>query len=152
MIACATDAAQRGRRLLDTMAQVIREREAQDLKWGEQNHASVDMRLALRSNPAARLALEYEIPTEERAKFNEQTAAKRGETTWAHIAIEELAEAVGCGHDDGKRRVELIQLAAVVFAWIDCIDRHKGKAPWTSSSSGKSASTPSPGSQEPSPG
>lgn len=141
---CATDAAQRGRRLLETIAEVMHEREAQDLKWGEQNHASVDMRLALRSNPAHRLALEYEIPTEERAKFNEQTAAKRGETTWAHIAIEELAEAVGCGHDDVKRRAELVQMAAVIFAWIDCIDRHKGKRPCTSSSSASNAQTPSP--------
>lgn len=42
--------------------------------------------------------------------------------TWTDIALEEFCEAVEAP-DDEQRRKELVQLAAVVFAWIEDIDK-----------------------------
>jgi hypothetical protein len=96
------------------------ERARQDAKWGQQDHPSIPPILADRH--PTRWCEEYEIPTEERAKFMCQTAAKRGECTFTHIAVEELSEAVEC-KDDAERRGELVQLAAVIVQWIQAIDR-----------------------------
>lgn len=86
-------------------------------KWGEQNHDSVpDDRSALIRCQMVGLASEL------RAKLNCDDAVKDKRLTWAHIAVEELAEAVSARNED-TRREELVQLAAVVVAWIDCIDR-----------------------------
>lgn len=87
------------------------EREKQDKKWGEQNHSSIisDVRL-------------YGIPSEEVAKKNCQESAKQGHCTWTDIALEEFCEAV-YAKDDVDRRKELVQLGAVITAWIECIDR-----------------------------
>lgn len=65
----------------------------------------------------------YRIPTEELAKDLCEEAARVGVTTWAHIAVEELSEAVSAPNDT-ERRKELIQLAAVVVSWIECLDRN----------------------------
>lgn len=99
-------------------SEILSERDRQIKKWGEQNHPSVS---TFTKDPH-RLCEDYEIPGEERAKFLCRTHADRGDATWTHIAIEELSEAV-CANSEKDRRQELIQLAAVCIAWIDCIDR-----------------------------
>lgn len=48
-------------------------------------------------------------------------AFRGGQGSWAHVAIEELAEAIEAP-DDAKRREELIQLATVCMAWVEKID------------------------------
>ena len=55
---------------------------------------------------------------------------KAGNCTWAHIAVEEMAEAVEAATDAAQGRgvlaalrKELVQLAAVIVAWIEAIDR-----------------------------
>jgi hypothetical protein len=100
------------------------ERCKQDTKWGEQNHHSVDPTIEDRGGQ--RVCQEYEIPSEARAKFLCDNAAKYNRCTYAHIAVEELCEAVGASGDI-QRRVELVQLAAVIVAWIECIDRRQNK-------------------------
>ena len=127
------------RRIFDRVNQ---ERVRQDAKWGEQNHPDVGRVLTDRgpseyrgmTSPGgcspARMAEEYGIPTESRAKANCDGAAKIGQCTWAHIAVEELAEAVhaatlaqqGRGSEE-EVDAELVQLAAVVTAWIEARGR-----------------------------
>ena len=118
----ASVSASEGRVLVD----VLTERTRQDAKWGEQNHPSVDAVLMGRSGGCGpeRMADEYEIPWADRAKALCDDAAERGECTWAHIAVEELCEAVEAAvESDAACRGELVQLAAVIVAWIQCIDR-----------------------------
>lgn len=111
------------------LADVCAERLRQDAKWGEQNHPSVDRVLMEREGGCDphRMAEEYEIPTADRARFVCDTMAKRGDCTFAHIAVEELAEAVEAavqyGQDSPELRNELVQCAAVFVAWIERVDR-----------------------------
>lgn len=108
----------------DILAEVAEERARQDAKWGEQNHPNVCPILAVAAGPE-RFAEEYEIPTADRAKFICDSAFKAGRPAWAPVAVEELAEAVeqfALGNVK-EGRAELVQAAAVLVAWIECIDR-----------------------------
>ena len=96
------------------------ERARQDAKWGEQNHPSVTG-----WSPELR-AHRYKIPTEPDARHMCEESFANGLGTYAHIALEEFCEAVGAA-DDVARRGELVQLAAVVVAWIESIDRRLAK-------------------------
>lgn len=88
---------------------VAAERAAQTAKWGEQNH------------PDGTNAREY---GEARDFYRMQCdiSAERKETTWRHILLEETYEAFA-ESDPVKLRRELVQVAAVVVAWIESIDR-----------------------------
>lgn len=86
------------------------ERARQDAKWGPQNHPGVDP------------FVDYGIPTADVARTACETAAKQRSVTWGHILVEELAEALEAGSEAALRR-ELVQVAAVAVAWIECIDR-----------------------------
>jgi hypothetical protein len=110
------------------LEEIAQERKRQDEKWGEQNHPCLDETLLNRVGGCTpqRIAEEYEIPTENRAKFKCDTAFKRGDGTWAHIALEEFCEVVG-ELDIEKRRTEIIQLAAVCVAWVENIDRKQNR-------------------------
>lgn len=131
-------------------ARIEAERGRQDAKWGEQNHPDVDRVLTDRKGSTRidgagvhrwpdgcdpeRMAEEYGIPAEWRAKANCNGAAKLGQCTWAHIAVEEMAEAVhaatlaqqGRGPEEDVD-AELVQLAAVVTAWIEARARRRGE-------------------------
>ena len=104
--------------IYDVTAEIDRQKEI----WGEQNHPSVDPIIVGRGSQ--RMCEEYEIPTEVRAKFMCQEAERKGQLTWAHIAVEELSEAVSAETEE-DRREELVQLAAVIVNWIDSIDRNR---------------------------
>lgn len=105
---------------LDIVAEMLVERSRQDKKWGVQNHPSI-------IDPDRWGAhYDYGIPSEAAAKQACDDAAKFGEQTWASIAIEELSESVYAVNDE-LRREELIQLAAVALAWIECIDRRESE-------------------------
>lgn len=135
---------------MSTLDDVAAERERQNDKWGEQNHPNVDAVLINRpsvvdgrgirwpgSCTPQRMAEHYEIPTAGRAKFATDRAATLGECTWAHILIEEVAEAIEAAtlHDqfvavhgspperERDLRNELIQVAAVATQWVECLDR-----------------------------
>lgn len=128
------------------LAEIAVERTRQDAKWGEQNHPDVDRVLTDRKGimgldgamlhggcTAQRMADEYEIPTANRARINCNLAAGLNRCTWAHIAVEELAEAIEAATEaqQGRApvatlRAELIQTAAVIVAWVEAIDRRGG--------------------------
>jgi len=99
--------------------QVRAERKRQDEKWGPQSWPSVDTLLEGRGD-MQRLCEEYEIPTENRAKFLCENAFEKKRGTWAHIAIEEMAEVVSAGNEIDRYK-ELIQLIAVCVAWVQDI-------------------------------
>lgn len=94
------------------LAEIAAERDRQNAKWGEQNHPSV-------SEASSWLMMDERL-----AKKLCELAAQNGELTWVHIAVEELAEAIDA-QDEAARRGELVQLAAVITAWVECIDRRQ---------------------------
>lgn len=114
--------------------EIAAERARQDAKWGEQNHPDGDPIILGRladggpfGTPnvvALSLADHYEIPSATRAKYICDTEAKFGGRTWPSIAVEELAEVVEATTEGrGRTRTELVQLGAVIVAWIESIDR-----------------------------
>ena len=90
---------------------VRREREAQDLKWGEQNHPDGAEPEYFRIK--ARISREAC-----------QMAAAEDRTNWRLILLEEVHEALA-EEDPAKIRTELIQVAAVAMTWVEAIDRRK---------------------------
>lgn len=92
--------------------EVQAERVRQDIKWGRQEWPSVPL-----DEPR-----DHRIFKEAMAKQHCQATEKDGTLAWIDIAQEELQES-GAAKDDVECRGELVQLAAVVFAWIDNIDR-----------------------------
>lgn len=71
-----------------------------------------------------RMAQHYEITSARRAKYLTDLAFKRGQGTWGHILIEEVAEAIEAATtgDTSALRDELLQVAAVAMRWVDTID------------------------------
>lgn len=106
------------------LCEVAAERARQASKWGPQDYPSLCQALLQRDGGCSpnRMAEEYEIPSESRAKFLCDTAFDRGEGTYAHVLVEEVSEAV-CAMDDATIRGELVQVAAVAVAWVEAIDR-----------------------------
>lgn len=120
-------AEERSRITGEVLVEVLREREKQDAKWGEQNHPFHDPVLTGRRDGVdeVRLAEEYEIPTGSRAKQLTEYAARRRELCFAKILVEEVAEA--CGEQDPRKlREELVQVAATAVAAIEALDRKHG--------------------------
>lgn len=98
------------------------------VKFGPQyDTPDVDQVLMFREGGCTdlRMAQEYEIPTSSRAKFMTDTAFGRGRGTWAHILVEEVAEAIEAATTGASAdlRTELLQVAAVAMRWIDTIDQ-----------------------------
>lgn len=58
---------------------------------------------------------------EERCR-QEEKWGEQNHSSWADITIEELSEAIDENNID-RRRQELVQLGAVIVAWIEKIDR-----------------------------
>lgn len=132
------DALQRARigkalaeRKYGVLGAVNSERHRQDWRWGEQNHPDVDRVLMNRDGgcTAQRMAEHYEIPSAQRAKYLCNRATGEGELTYAHILIEEVAEAVeaATARNAAALRTELIQVAAVAVAWAEKLDRQRGR-------------------------
>lgn len=107
--------------------EVRAERARQDEKWGVQDHPDDDPTAwwynSRDRGARERRAAELEVPSEHRAQFLTESAARMRAVTWGHILVEELAEAVDAIGDSSALRAELIQVAAVAVAWIEAIDR-----------------------------
>jgi hypothetical protein len=88
---------------------VRREREAQDAKWGEQNHPDGTGTYG-------------DTDTANYFRHKCQRLAEKGETSWRYILLEEVMEALE-QKDPAKLRAELVQVAAVAIAWVEAIDR-----------------------------
>lgn len=107
-------------RAVPSLSAVLREvrdeRFNQDAKWGQQNHPDA---------PSVCACASVGIPTADDARFNCDSESFAGEVTWAHILVEEVSEAVDAARDPEQLRAELVQVAAVVIAWIQAIDRRQ---------------------------
>ena len=99
-----------GRQTLSVLAEVRTERFRQDVKWGVQNHPNGT---SLNN-----------VHFRNRKYFVNEELIATGKLTWQDIAEEEFLEAVS-ETDPVKLREELIQLAAVCVAWIECLDRRE---------------------------
>ena len=109
------------------------EREAQDRKWGEQNHPDLDphdIGVVTRNEYRFRADRWREINTEraERDCGRTQPATGGPCTAWDGVLLEEVYEALA-EEDPAKLRAELIQVAAVAQAWAEAIDRRTQSAP-----------------------
>jgi hypothetical protein len=91
------------------LKEILSERDRQDKKWGEQNHPMGTSRKYLVRAEAAKMKCDQN--------------AKCGVVTWRDILDEEVQEAFA-EEDPGTLRGELIQVAAVTMAMIECIDRN----------------------------
>lgn len=119
---------------------VAAERQRQQEKWGEQNHPGIDVddvqlfhecaaRFADLATPESfveHVAKRLGIPTATDARGVLQRLASAGKATWAHILLEEFAEAVEAAAlaaiDKGSiehLRTELVQVAAVAVQWAE---------------------------------
>jgi hypothetical protein len=95
------------------LVEIVKERAAQDAKWGEQNHPDGTNL----QNDGWRT----------HARTQCQRAAAEGRVTWAPILQEEFVEALA-ETDPAKLRAELVQVAAVATAWIEAIDRREARS------------------------
>lgn len=102
--------------------EAIRERAAQDLKWGQSNHPGLPAGV---KHPCAF----FGIPTADAARLFCETAFRTGTGGNAHILLEEVSEAIEAAHDPVHLRAELVQVAAVALKWIEQIDRRSSPAP-----------------------
>lgn len=95
---------------------VVRERAAQDLKWGQSNHPDLPAGV---KHPCAF----FGIPTADAARLFCETAFRVGTGSNAHILLEEVSEAIEAAHDPVHLRAELVQVAACALKWIEQLDR-----------------------------
>lgn len=91
---------------------------------GEQNLPCIDPGLVGMASKV--IANFYEMTTEGKAQYYCNKASIEGKLTYAHIAVEELAEVIS-ETNPVKRRKELIQLAVVCVQWVEKLDRELGK-------------------------
>jgi len=110
---------------------VIAERQRQDAKWGEQNHPM--LRLAARRafvayDVAANTAL---LPTAARAREHCNHEHRSGDGSYVSILVEEVSEffeaCYAHGETSDEARAEMVQVAAVALAMLECIDRKRAK-------------------------
>ncbi len=94
---------------IDTLVEVGKERLRQDRKWGVQNL------------PDGTGGDGY-VKAANRARGLCEAAFKDKKGTYKHILLEEVAEAMA-ESDETKLSTELIQVAAVAVAWVECIQR-----------------------------
>jgi hypothetical protein len=97
----------------------IRERGAQDRKWGESNHLDVPVGVKF---PCAF----FGIPSAEAARLHCETAFRTGTGSNAHILLKEVSEAIEAARDPVYLRAELVQVMAVCMKWVEQIDRRRG--------------------------
>lgn len=104
--------------MTDIYMEILSERKAQDAKWGEQNHPMILL------TPAVDLGVIQSQVEVKREICN--TFFPAGIGTWKHILDEEVWEAyeqAALGNQEELRK-ELIQVAAVVVAMIESLDRN----------------------------
>lgn len=92
----------------DILDDVFTERDRQLAKWGPQTH------------PNGTGAWDWTLRAETIKRLNDDRA-QRGIPDWSSILLEEIYEAFA-ERDEDKLREELVQCAAVIFAWIEDMD------------------------------
>jgi len=101
---------QRYLKVLTLAGEVAKERERQEDKWGQQHHPDG-------SHPGP----ESVAMADGLRKITDK-AAEQGTLTWRDILLEEVYEALAEEPNSPRLRRELIQSAAVIFAWIEDMD------------------------------
>lgn len=117
-------ACQYAREAKTAVEDILGERIRNRIRWGAQNHPSVSPLAINGGDVACNL---HGLPTERQAKDRCERMMAARRVTWTDILLEEFAEAVSAPNDI-ERRAELVQVAAVVVAWIECIDRRLANA------------------------
>lgn len=103
---------------ISVLAEVSAERKRQDARWGVQNHPDLPPDVQF-NHPCGY----FELPLADMARAECELAFKQCRGSYAHIFVEEVCEAIEAGRDPASLRAELVQVAAVAVAWIECIDR-----------------------------
>lgn len=95
------------------------ERERQDAKWGEQNHPIIP-------DNSRRMSLKFYQQETSFWKNMCDTDSKQGSTNWEAILLEEVYEALeqAALGNQANLREELVQVAGVVVAMIESLDRN----------------------------
>lgn len=115
---------------IGVLTQVFDERRKQDDHWGVQRHPDTmlghiqpgeDEFMATYLREGLILATEQKL---EQSRDSYDESVKMGVTNWAEILEEEFWEAILEAYigDKAKLRKELIQVAAVAVAWVECLD------------------------------
>jgi|GEM_PF-1363357 len=105
------------------LAEIAQERARQEAKWGQQNHVDWTP-----TSAATDLAGAWPAGVGDHFKFITDYKARGAEghrLGYFDILMEEVAEAHDEARDGNTKatRAELVQVAAVAVAWIECIDR-----------------------------
>ncbi|SDG96077.1 hypothetical protein [Klenkia brasiliensis] len=113
-------------KMMRALGAVADERVRQHTKWGQQDHPDLPPGLAGEERLHVFRYLGIDLP--EVIKADVDGHATVGESNWALIALEEMAEAVEAAWlgDVAALRTELVQTAAVLVQWIEAIDRRPG--------------------------
>jgi hypothetical protein len=105
----------------DIARDIENERVAQDRKWGQQNHLD-GTGPSQEATTVDGLSLLSPVDMANLYRDLCDQAARDGRLTWRHILLEEVFEALA-EDDPAKLRIELVQSAAVITAWIEALDR-----------------------------
>ena len=102
---------------------VIDERLRQDKKFGVQDHLSVPNFVRGKPNVAC---AHSKVPVASYMREYNDTLVSFQRLTWGPILVEEVSEALEAAASESPAalRAELVQVAAVAVAWIDCLDRN----------------------------
>jgi hypothetical protein len=91
-------------------AEINKERERQNEKWGEQNHLMLNV-------PFTTAGMRQQ------EKIYKQLNNSARDVSWFGILMEEVYESFA-ETDPARQREEMIQVAAVAVQIIECLDRH----------------------------
>jgi len=103
------------------LLEVEAERQAQDKRWGEQNHPQQG------GNAPAKGIAHYAELADQWKRFND-ARVKAGTLGFDSILLEEVYEALG-EESPGLRREELLQVAAVAVCAVEALDRNGSGEP-----------------------
>ena len=111
-------------------ADILRERQRQNVKFPDQRFPDVYLGPAASLPPEARagvVAQMHRLPTEAQARRNYDCAVSTGTVSWLDVLVEEVAELVmpAATGDLEHLRAELVQVAAVAARQIEDIDRRR---------------------------
>jgi uncharacterized protein involved in exopolysaccharide biosynthesis len=113
------------------LEEVYAERVRQHAKWGEQNLPDVSSEYGLTCTSPKRaedIARRMGVASAREAQQQCNFHMRRKTVAFADIALEEFAESIEAAAlgEEANLRKELLQTAAVLVQWIECIDRRKG--------------------------
>ena len=108
----------------EILADIRRERERQDEKWGEENHKDGTGSLYCPPQAIFNNGLPYSSLAARMRRIVDGDSEMQGQTTWLKILLEEVLEAAACD-DVEELDDELNQIAAVAVQWRAAIQRRR---------------------------